>query len=90
MKWQISELFGMSVYTDRAVFIGNVADVVIDIDNKKMASLALTNINPDIIDLKSFKGLKVPYRLIKEVSDIVLIRHIPGAFKTSAERDKDE
>ncbi|MCQ1538540.1 photosystem reaction center subunit H [Methanocalculus taiwanensis] len=90
MKWQISELFGMSVYTDRAVFIGNVADVVIDIDNKKMASLALTNINPDIIDLKSFKGLKVPYRLIKEVSDIVLIRHIPGAFKSSREKDQNE
>lgn len=90
MKWQISELFGMSVYTDRAVFIGNVADVVIDIDNKKMSSLALTNINPDIIDLKTFKGLKVPYRLIKEVSDIVLIRHIPGAFKTSAEREHGE
>ncbi|MCP1662204.1 MAG: photosystem reaction center subunit H [Methanocalculus sp. MSAO_Arc1] len=90
MKWQISELFGMSVYTDRAVYIGNVEDVVIDIDNKKMASLAVANINSDIIDLKSFKGVKIPYRLIKEVSDIVLIRHIPGAFKTSAVTDPEE
>jgi sporulation protein YlmC with PRC-barrel domain len=90
MKWQISELFGMSVYTDKAVFIGNVEDVVIDIDNKKMAALAVTNINPDIIDLKAFKGVKIPYRLIKEVSDIVLIRHIPGAFKTSAAREIKE
>lgn len=90
MKWQITDLFGMSVYTDRAVFIGNVEDVIIDVDNKKMASLAITKINPDIIDLKSFKGVKIPYRLIKEVSDIVLIRHIPGAFKTSAARDQVE
>ncbi|RQD83952.1 MAG: photosystem reaction center subunit H [Methanocalculus sp. MSAO_Arc2] len=90
MKWQISELFGMSVYTDRAVYIGNVEDVVIDIDNKKMSSIAVTNINPDIIDLKQFKGVKIPYRLIKEVSDIILIRHIPGAFKTSALREQEE
>jgi len=90
MKWQITDLFGMRIYTDKAVFIGNVEDVIIDIDNKKMASIAVTKINPDIIDLKAFKGVKIPYRLIKEISDIVLIRHIPGAFKTSAARDKFE
>ncbi|MDD2470423.1 MAG: PRC-barrel domain-containing protein, partial [Methanocorpusculum sp.] len=50
MKWQISELFGMNVYSDKAVFLGKVEDVVLDVTNKKISGLALTNVNKDVID----------------------------------------
>ena len=50
MKWQISQLFGMNVYSDKAVYLGKVEDVVLDVTNKKVSSLALTNVNRDAID----------------------------------------
>jgi sporulation protein YlmC with PRC-barrel domain len=36
------------------------------------------------VDLKNFKGLKIPYRIISAIDDIVLIRHLPGAFTQSS------
>ncbi|HJJ90004.1 MAG TPA: PRC-barrel domain-containing protein, partial [Methanocorpusculum sp.] len=45
MKWQISDLFGMDVYSDKAVFLGRVEDVVLDVTNKKISGLALVDVN---------------------------------------------
>lgn len=86
MNWQISQLFGMNVYSDKAVYLGKVEDVVLDVTNKKISWLALTNVNRDVIDTKNFNGVLIPYRIVKEVGDIVLIRHIPGAFKSAEEQ----
>ncbi|RBQ25182.1 MAG: hypothetical protein ALMCE001_06020 [Methanocorpusculum sp. MCE] len=85
MKWQISELFGMSVYSDKAVFLGKVEDVVMDVTNKKISALALSNVNKDVIDTKNYQGVIIPYRIVKEVGDIIIVRHIPVAFKVAGE-----
>ncbi|MDO5846470.1 MAG: PRC-barrel domain-containing protein [Methanocorpusculum sp.] len=86
MTWQISELFGMNVYSDKAIFLGKVEDVVLDVTNKKISSLALTGVNKDVIDTKNYTGVLIPYRIVKEVGDIVIVRHIPGAFKVSGDQ----
>jgi sporulation protein YlmC with PRC-barrel domain len=81
MKSQITDVLGLSVYTDRAVFIGDVDDVVIDLDRKTIKALALGNLNMDIIDVKGYKGLQIPFRMIRSVGDVILVRHMPGIFK---------
>ena len=81
MKSQITDVLGLSVYTDRAVFVGDVDDVVIDLDRKSIKALALGNLNMDIIDIKGYKGMQIPFRMIKSVGDVILIRHMPGIFK---------
>lgn len=78
---QISELFDMHVYSEKAVYVGKVEDVVLDVTNKKISGLALTEINRKTIDTKNFSGLIVPYRIVKAVDDIVIIRHLPQMFK---------
>ncbi|WP_338148559.1 PRC-barrel domain-containing protein [Methanocorpusculum petauri] len=83
MKWQISDLFGMNVYSDKAIFLGKVEDVVLDVTNKKISGLALTGVNQNVLDIKNYQGVVIPYRIVKEVGDIILVRHIPGAFKMS-------
>lgn len=81
MKSQITDVLGLSVYTDRAVFVGDVDDVVIDLDRKTIKALALGNLNLDIIDIKGYKGLQIPFRMIRSVGDVILVRHMPGIFK---------
>ena len=81
MKRPISRLFGMSVYSEKAQYLGKVDDVVLDVTNKKVSGLALTEVNLDVIDTKNYTGVIIPYRLVKEVGDIVLVRYIPGVFK---------
>ncbi len=81
MSRQITEVFGLNVYTDRSQFVGEVEDVILDVNEKKMESLVVGKLNPELIDVKNFKGLKIPFRIISAIDDIVLIRHLPGAFK---------
>jgi sporulation protein YlmC with PRC-barrel domain len=35
METQITDLFGLQIYTDKGMFIGEVEDVLIDVDQKK-------------------------------------------------------
>jgi sporulation protein YlmC with PRC-barrel domain len=83
METQITDLFGLQIYTDKGMFIGEVEDVVIDVDQKKMEALVVGKVNDQLFELKNFKGLKIPYRIISAIDDIVLIRHLPGAFTQS-------
>jgi sporulation protein YlmC with PRC-barrel domain len=80
METQITDLFGLAIYTDKGMYIGEVDDVVIDVDSKKIESLVVGKVNDQLFELKNYKGLKLPYRIISAIDDIVLIRHLPGAF----------
>ena len=82
MRTQITELFGLSVYTEKSLLVGEVEDVLIDIEGRKMESLVVGKLNQELVDIKNYKGFKIPFRIIRSIGDIVLIRHLPGAFKT--------
>jgi len=84
MRTQITELFGLNIYTEKSVFVGEVEDVILDIEGKKMDSLVVGKLNQDLVDVRNYKGLKIPFRIIRSIGDIVIIRHLPGAFKTGA------
>ncbi|MDE4908064.1 PRC-barrel domain-containing protein [Methanogenium marinum] len=87
MKSAITELFGMKVYTENAVYVGDVDDVIINVDTKKMESLALGNVNREVLELTNFKGVKIPYRIIRAVGDIVIIRHLAGMTRSETIED---
>lgn len=78
---QISDLFDMHVYSEKAVYLGKVEDVVLDVANKKVSGLALSEINTKVIDTKNYAGIILPYRIVKEVGDIIIVRHLPQIFK---------
>ena len=84
MQTQITELFGLLIYTDKGMFVGEVEDVLLDVDQKKIDAIVVGKVNDQLVDLKNFKGLKIPYRIISAIDDIVLIRHLPGAFTQSS------
>jgi len=81
MRNQITELFDLKVYTEKSVFVGEVEDILIDIDSKKMESIVVGKLNQQLVDIKNYKGLKVPFRIIRSIGDIILIRHLTGAFR---------
>jgi sporulation protein YlmC with PRC-barrel domain len=45
-----------------------------------MEALVVGKVNDQLFELKNYKGLQIPYRIISAIDDIVLIRHLPGAF----------
>jgi len=83
MDRQITDLFDLQIYTDKGMFVGVVEDVVIDVDSKKIDAIVVGKVNDQLFELKNYKGLKIPYRIISAIDDIVLVRHLPGAFSQS-------
>jgi sporulation protein YlmC with PRC-barrel domain len=74
-------MFDLKVYTEKSVFVGEVEDVLIDVESKKMESIVVGKLNQQLVDIKNYKGLKIPFRIIRSIGDIIIIRHLPGAFR---------
>lgn len=75
MIGEISTLLGMKVYTDEGRYVGVVKDLVLDIENRQIKSLAISDYNKTLIDSKA-KGILIPYRLVKAVGDIVIVKDV--------------
>ncbi len=48
METQITELFGLQIYTDKGMFVGEVEDVLIDVDQKKIDSIVVSKVNDQL------------------------------------------
>ncbi len=87
MICEISLLFGLKVYTDEGRYVGKVYDVVIDLEGKQIKGLALGEYNRSLINSKS-PGIILPYRLVKAVGDIIIVRDI-FKFKSKKLKEKE-
>jgi len=85
MKAQITDLFGLKIYSENGMYIGEIEDLFLDIDSKRIESLAVGNLTSEIGDLGTHRGVKIPFRLVKSISDVVVIRHIPQLFHGTEE-----
>ncbi len=80
MRADITSLFGLNIYTETGTYVGKVADLVLDVDERVVRGLAVSDINRDIFDVTS-KGVIIPYRWVVTSGDIVLIRNVVNKFK---------
>lgn len=62
----MSEYFGMRIYSDRARYVGEIEDVVIDDREGVIAGLAFGR--------REGKVTSIPYGSIMAIGDIVLVR----------------
>ncbi len=81
MIGEISTLLGLKVYTDEGRYVGVVKDLVLDIENRQIKSLAISDFNKTLINSRA-KGILIPYRLVKAVGDIVIVKDV---FKVKEE-----
>ena len=50
MLEEASELMGLQVYTSAGIYLGNVTNLVIDIDKKKVEGLFINETNPLLVE----------------------------------------
>jgi len=89
MRADITSLFGLNIYTDTGTYVGKVADLVLDVDERTVKGIAITSINRDLFDVTS-KGVIIPYRWVVTTGDIVLIRNIVNRFRKPAKQEAEE
>jgi len=75
MLEEASEIIGMQVYTPSGVFLGNVNNLVIDVDTRKVDGLFISESNPLLVE--DSKAVNVPFRWIQSIGDVILLKYFP-------------
>ena len=74
----VSEVFSKDVFTNRGVFCGKVSDIDVNLSKFRINSLIIEtgrgSFLSDMIGGK--KGVIVPYTLVVNIGDVVIIKHI--------------
>lgn len=80
MLEEASEFIGLQVYTPKGIFLGNVNNLVIDLEKKKIDGLFVGETNPLLVE--DSKSVNVPFRWIQAVGDIILLKYFPKRVTT--------
>jgi sporulation protein YlmC with PRC-barrel domain len=75
MLEEASELIGLQVYTPNGIFLGNVNNLVIDLEHKCVEGIFVSETNPLMVE--DSKAVNIPYRWIQAVGDIILLKYFP-------------
>lgn len=75
MIGEITTLFGMRIFTDEGRYVGRVEDVILDQSTRSISGLAISDFNKELIDSHT-KGVIIPYRIVKAVGDIIIVKDL--------------
>lgn len=82
---EITTFLKLPVYTRQGIYVGHVKNVFLEVDEKRVSSLLVTNTNPTLVE--GSVDVAVPYRWVNAVGDIVILSNFPEKVTT---RKKDE
>ncbi|MBS1262856.1 MAG: hypothetical protein MAG715_00019 [Methanonatronarchaeales archaeon] len=79
---------GLKMYTDQGAYVGEVEDAVMNVDGGKLHGIALRNLNPEFADGE--RNVIVPFRWVRAIGDIVIIKHLPHRFGMEPAGEEEE
>jgi sporulation protein YlmC with PRC-barrel domain len=86
---EVSDIIGLQVYTPDGIFLGNVNNLLISLDECTVDGVYIEDTNPILVE--DSKPVVMPYRWIQSVGDIVVLRFFPkriGSVKREEEGDE--
>lgn len=88
---EITTLVGREVYSSNGVFVGEVDDLELNLDEQVVTGLALTQVNSELFAkaAASTRGVIVPYRWVRAVGDVVLVNEVVERMADSEEEDDE-
>ena len=84
----VTSFLKLPVYNRDGVYIGHVGNVFLDMDEKRVSSLLLTNTNPSVVE--GNVDVAVPYRWVNAIGDIVILSHFPEKVTTKKKEEDTE
>jgi sporulation protein YlmC with PRC-barrel domain len=75
---EITSLVGREVYSNNGVYVGEVEDVRLNIDDQVVTGLAVSEINRELFEgvAAGARGVMLPYRWVMSVGDVVLVNDL--------------
>jgi sporulation protein YlmC with PRC-barrel domain len=86
---EITSIVGREVYSNNGVFVGQVEDLRLDLDNEQVTGLALTELNHSLFNekAKSSRGVILPYRWVRAVGDVILVNDVIERIKDGEDEE---
>lgn len=75
MLVEMTELLGRQIYTPDGRLVGEVDNVVVDVDAAKADGLYLSEASPMLVE--EDRPVSVPYRWVSAVNDVILLKYFP-------------
>ncbi|UCE91944.1 MAG: PRC-barrel domain-containing protein [Methanobacteriota archaeon] len=75
MLEEASELIGLQVYTNQGIYLGDVSNLVVEVDDNKVQGLFISNTNPMLVE--ESKAVNVPFRWIGAMGDVIILKYFP-------------
>jgi sporulation protein YlmC with PRC-barrel domain len=75
---EITSLVGREVYSSNGVFVGEVEDIRLTLDEDVVTGLALTQVNAELFGDTTVgtRGVIVPYRWVQAIGDVILVNDL--------------
>ncbi|HHF59307.1 MAG TPA: photosystem reaction center subunit H [Thermoplasmatales archaeon] len=87
MEDLVTSLNKLPVYTRNGKFVGNVKSVLLDVENKKVASILVTKTNPELVE--GGIDVAIPYRWVNAVGDIIILSYFPERVRLEDEGEAE-
>ena len=87
---EITTLVGREVYSNNGVFVGEVEDVQLNLDQEAVTGLAVGQLNSELFSntVSPGEGVIVPYRWVRAVGDVILINDVVERLKQPDEAEE--
>ncbi len=83
MLAEVTELIGNQIYSDRGILVGTISDVILDLESQYIHGLFVEKSNPSLVE--GGAAISVPYRWIKAIGEIILLKKFPEFVKVGPE-----
>jgi sporulation protein YlmC with PRC-barrel domain len=75
MLVEMTELLGRQIYTPEGRLLGEVDNVIVDVESAKIDGLYVDETSPMLVE--DSRPTNVPYRGVSAVNDVVLLKYFP-------------
>ncbi|HVL86466.1 MAG TPA: PRC-barrel domain-containing protein [Candidatus Thermoplasmatota archaeon] len=83
---ELSRFANVPVYTRAGTFVGNVKNLLLDLDGNRIDSVVVGRTNPKLVP--TGQDVAVPYRWVASFDDILILRHFPDLSALAPEQDE--
>src|SRR4030042_4935304 len=85
---EVTSFLKLPVYTREGVYVGHVKNVFLEMEEKRVGSLLVTNTNPALVE--GSVDVAVPYRWVNAVGDIIILSNFPNKVVTQKKEERKE
>jgi sporulation protein YlmC with PRC-barrel domain len=75
MLVEMTELLGRQIYTPEGRLLGEVDNVIVDVESAKIDGIYVDETSPMLVE--DSRPTNVPYRWVSAVNDVVLLKYFP-------------